>query len=1012
MLFFFGFSISMVMLATIYSENRGREIEDADVPFLQARSEWADSVLRQMSLEEKVGQLLAVVADPDTTGGQLPITHWLREYHAGSIIFNNYSYEQQYKRTLLYQSYAALPLLVGMYSDAQNDQFVEFPDDWSLAAVREDTLIGKLGKEVAHQSAQLGNQLYILPYRQHRSATVGKVLKVTSRMQEETVLACARFEYTHPFSKTSEQSRDSLWAPYKAMARSGISVLMLNPNLIVEDTVVSIAQNFSIKDYLHNHIGFKGLLVAELADSMDLTLYLTKLMRAGVDMVILRKDVDKACRTLIKLVKGNYLSEADINQKVRKILMAKAWSGAVDFHAEARREQLAERPPAAAPTLLSRRLTEAAITLVKDPQRQLPFQHLAGRRMYVLNVGGKLPEFNTYLGYYTSIHGQEVAISRKEGLTFRNKGELPLFNTLVMALNNIPLDTLMSGKVIEDLRQLKERHQVVVVNFGAPEVLAYFADFPVLVQAYNNRPLTQEVAAQLLFGGVGAQGRLPLKVGRQFAAGTGIQTQPTRLAYTIPEAVNISSVDLQQIDSIVKEGISEFAMPGCQVLVAKDGKVIYHKAFGHHTYSRRQRVRETDLYDLASITKVAATTLASMKMYETGKLGLDNLLGEYFKDKRILVDSLDMHEVRYTADTLLYEEYAAIYGELESGELDLIESGEVPRMNMERKAVRYQDSLVIVYHPTTLTLSNESNIFQVSIRELLTHHSGLDASLNIYPYMYYKGQQTSPFGVYFDRTPNGDYKVQVAGDFYMDRHQLDALWRDTRYLRLNENRNYKYSDINMILLHQAIDSINQYSMERYLDTQFYRPLGLQTLRYNPRRSVISSRLIPTEYDHKWRKQLLKGYVHDPTAALMGGVAGSAGLFSNANDLAIIFQMLLNGGNYGGEQLLEEETIRLFTQRHLGHRGLGFDKPPLRGRYPIASTASPNSYGHTGFTGTCVWADPDEDLVFVFLSNRIHPTANNRRLIDMRIRERIHEVVYDAIAQSRQYASLEGRITAR
>lgn len=1013
MLIFFGLAIFLVMLATIYSESTGNDVKDTDAPFLQVESKWIDSMMQHMSLEEKVGQLLIVVAEPDTSEDQYPITRWLKTSNVGGVVFRNYSLEQQYKRTHIYQSYSRNPLLIGMYGNRDKAEFVQFPDAWSLAAIEENSLVANLGKEVARQSKELGNNFYITPYETHRNSTVGKIITVSDQIQDKQVLACHKLSHTDIASKKMLRHRDSLMAPYASMAKSGVSALMVDAELVVRDSSVNIEGNFSVKDYLKEQIGYKGLLMVELADTVDITVYLSKLMRAGVDVVILNKDVDKAARTITQLVKGNYLSHREIDQKVRKILRAKYWAGAVDFHKLAKNKELPSIP-ASAPPLLNRQLTEASITVLKDEKELLPFKELDSKKLYMINVGEELREFHNFMNLYSVIDKQSAEIDVEDGLVYTNKGELALYNTLLLTLNIPHMDTLISNKLMSELKQLRETHEVVVLNFASPSNLKHLSQFSTVVQMYNNRPLTQEIAAQVLFGGVGAKGKLPLTINKTFVAGTGITTEPIRLSYTIPEAENIASADLLKIDSIVQEGIDEFAMPGCQILVAKKGQVIFNKAFGHHTYAQNQAVRPTDVYDLASITKVAATTIASMKMYEQSKLNLDVMLGDYFNNNRIQFDSAT-HDVKYKVDTMRYEDYVALHGELENNDdqISLIENQELPMARNKQNAVRYQDSLVVIYTPTTLTLSNESNIFNVTLRELLTHHSGLEPSLPIMSYIYYRGRDHSPFGSFYDRVPNGDYSVQVAGDFYLNKRLIDSMWQDAKYLKINENKNYKYSDVNMILVQRAIDSVNQYGMDQYLDSNFYMPLGLQTTRFNPRRSLISRRLVPTEYDYRWRKQLLRGYVHDPTAALMGGVAGNAGLFSNANDLAILFQMLLNGGEYGGEEFLDEETIEMFIDRHLGHRGLGFDKPPLRGRYTIGSMASPNSYGHTGFTGTCVWVDPDEELVYVFLSNRVHPTPNNRKLIELRIRERIHDVVYQAINNSRERAltDLEGSYSA-
>ena len=279
----------------------------------------------------------------------------------------------------------------------------------------------------------------------------------------------------------------------------------------------------------------------------------------------------------------------------------------------------------------------------------------------------------------------------------------------------------------------------------------------------------------------------------------------------------------------------------------------------------------------------------------------------------------------------------------------------------------------------------------------MSHTSGLPAGLPIRRFTNYqsKRRKVGKYDKYFQPKKDSLYSIQVAGGFYLRNDYLDSLWQDSKLIEMSPAKEYEYSDANMILLQQAIDSINRQPIDSFLQRVYYERLGMQNTAFRPRERFEEDRLIPTEYDARWRGQLLRGYVHDPTSALLGGVAGNAGLFANAGDLAILFQMLLNGGTYGGERYLSPRTINTFTRTQGAHRGYGFDKQP-GGPYIIAESASPRTYGHTGFTGTCVWVDPDEDLIFIFLSNRIHPKANNWKLKQQRIRQRIHQAVYDAL----------------
>ena len=476
-----------------------------------------------------------------------------------------------------------------------------------------------------------------------------------------------------------------------------------------------------------------------------------------------------------------------------------------------------------------------------------------------------------------------------------------------------------------------------------------------------------------------------------------------------PEAVGLSSKALSAIDSIVYEGMGSYAMPGCQVMVVKDGNVIFDESYGHHTYARRRGVFSTDIYDLASVTKVAATTLAAMYMYEKGFISPEHRLGRFFKDQTVLVDSIRVIDTLFVGLDSLMRQDTALLASLEEPKTDSqsvfikVWMGAKPAPWIDTLALP-GDSVMLVKSVHAGKMRKRGSVFQAKIGEMMTHTSGLPAGLPVRRFTRYqnKEKKIGKYDKYFQPKKDSLYSIQVAGGFYLRNDYRDSIWQESKLIEYHPAKEYEYSDANMILLQQAIDSINGESMDLFLSRVFYERLGMQNTAFKPREKFEEDRLIPTEYDGQWRGQLLRGYVHDPTSALLGGVAGNAGLFANANDLAILFQMLLNGGTYGGERYLSPRTINTFTRTQGSYRGYGFDKNP-GSPYIIADSASRNTYGHTGFTGTCVWVDPDEDLIFIFLSNRIHPKANNWKLNQLRIRQRIHQVVYDALEESRQPA---------
>lgn len=488
--------------------------------------------------------------------------------------------------------------------------------------------------------------------------------------------------------------------------------------------------------------------------------------------------------------------------------------------------------------------------------------------------------------------------------------------------------------------------QQVIVCFSNP------ADYPALSQTANlvfySKPselnfdysiLLQQLSGQLAFNADFSSSDSLIK---------GLKTNKLKLARTQPEFVGMSSDTLKQIDWAVQGAINGMAFPGCQVLIAKEGCIVYDKSFGYHTYERDKAVTATSMYDLASLTKVVSTTLVGMKLWEMKGYDLNDSLGEYLPD------------------TL-------------------------------RKYLTYP-----------------STIRNLTFQELFIHKSGMPAGFPIIGYMQYTNAETGRYDKYYCDLADSVYNIEVAENFFLDRTYQDSLWIRLNQIWLDKSKPYKYSDVNMNTLYFMFKSILQNNPEKYgftvskkdedtrnlyiefLYDKFYTALGMEHTKYKPLKHFNKNEIVPTEKESYWRKQLLQGHVHDPNAALYGGIGGNAGIFSTTNDLAILAEMWLQKGTYGGQQYLKPETVSKFVvAQPNSHRGLGFNKPSLNtSAFGCADDAPPETYGHTGFTGTCIWIDPVNKLTYVFLSNRVHPTVNNR-IYQFGIRARTHQFAYDA-----------------
>ncbi|TCD00584.1 beta-N-acetylglucosaminidase [Pedobacter frigidisoli] len=499
--------------------------------------------------------------------------------------------------------------------------------------------------------------------------------------------------------------------------------------------------------------------------------------------------------------------------------------------------------------------------------------------------------------------------------------ELKYFNTVIIAIDD---QNANNTKFINFINSIGKIKKVIIAFFGDGRSLKSFdlLQAPIVWTAQNNADAAA-IVPQYIFGGIAAENKLTTAFSAKYTIGYGFATTKIRLKYTVPEDAGLNSNSLKEIDAIAAEAINQKATPGLVVLVAKDGKVIFNKAYGTHTYDTNIPDKITDIFDLASVTKVTATTPSVMRLFEEGKLKLDTNIGAYIPKAR------------------------------------------------------------------TTPMDN------IQVREVMLHQAGF-----------------IPFIPFHDYVKNGDYSrdssaafpTKVADNYYIKKGFFkDFMWPKMLNSPIKTRGKYVYSDISMYVMKDIVEHISEEPLNQYTYENFYKPLGMQTAGFLPRNRFKPEQIIPTEMDAYFRKTLLVGYVHDQGAALAGGVSGHAGLFSSANDLAIIYQMLLNRGTYGGQEYFKPQTVDMFTskQSNVSRRGLGFDRwdPDSTKHYP-SELASPQTYGHTGYTGTCVWVDPSRGLVYVFLSNRVNPTVSDK-LGNLKIRGRIQDVVNKAIDEAKK-----------
>ncbi len=563
---------------------------------------------------------------------------------------------------------------------------------------------------------------------------------------------------------------------------------------------------------------------------------------------------------------------------------------------------------------------ESTTVLLNNEDQLVPVKNLMPLTIASVNIGSAYAsEFDSILNKYTKVQSFASTLYNHDMLSFNDlNDDLKFYNTIIVQVTD---QSLNDPRTIPLLLDLQLNKSLIVSLSGEAASLKLLESLnSAIIWSERKSGFSANFAAQLIFGGLAANARLNQGISARYASGSGFSTMPIRLKYTVPEELGINSADLKGIDDIAEEAIRQRATPSAVVLVVKDGKIIFNKAYGTRTYIDRTPTRITDIYDLASVTKISATTMAVMRLYELGKLKLDTNVGAYIPRAR----------------------------------------------NTDKK--------------------------DIPVREVMLHQAGF------IPYIpFFKNILETDYS----RDSTEAYPVKVADNYYLRKDYFkQVMWPLMLNSTLSNQGKYVYSDLSMYFMKDMVERQSGKAMETFVMDQFYKPLGMSRAGFNPRLRFPKEEIIPTEDDKEFRKTLLEGYVHDQGAAMVGGVSGHAGLFSSANDLAILYQMILNRGIYGGTRYFNSETVNMFTakQSAISRRGLGFDRfdeESTRG-YP-SKLASPLTFGHTGYTGTCVWVDPKYNLVYVFLSNRVNPGVTSK-LIDLNIRGRIQDVIYEAIGK--------------
>jgi beta-N-acetylhexosaminidase len=982
-------------------------------PFIGVQSGWVDSVFNSMTPDERLGQLFVVASwsNKDSEHRE-EIAGIIKKYHIGGIIFFQGGPVRQAGMTNYFQKISKTPLLIAMDAEwglgMRLDSTMSFPRQMMLGAIDNNQMIYDMGAEIARQMKRLGVHVNFAPVidvnNNPRNPVIGsrsfgedkwnvssKGLAYMLGMQDSKILAVGKHFPGHgdtnvdshfdlPVIPFSRERLDSLELfPFKQLINAGLGGIMsAHLHVPALDPAKNVASSVSpnvIRDLLIDELGFNGIVFTDALNMKGVSDYYQPgelemaALLAGNDVLLFPEDISKAVARIKREVRRGTITQEEIDASCKKILMLKHWVG-LNNYKPVEINNLNRDLNISQAELIKRRLIENAITLVENRNDIVPLKRLDTLRIASLSVSRNAnTEFQKTIDLYSKVKQFHIPRDADFEKMISVVNQLISYDIVIVGIHDTDMRASRQFGItpmIEDIvNRLAGNTRVILTIFGSPYSLSFFKnlnDISSILIAYEDNPITQNYAAQIIFGGIPASGFLPVNATYEYKTGAGIKTfLRTRLKYSVPEDAGMSSEVLKEIDTIVRNAISQKAMPGCQVLVAKNGVVVYHRNFGYHTYQNERIVETDDIYDLASITKIAATIPALMNLYEREL---------FFPEKKL--------------SSLLPELTTTNKGELKIVDILTHQAG--------------LQAWIPFYYSAYQTLYPDEELF----------NRNLSAR---YPYMLANGLHLNKnhrfIKDFYRFSSDSVFSIQVAENFFLNNAYLDTIYNRINESELRPKKEYLYSDLGYFYLLRAIERMTGDRFDFYVQDRFFSKLGASTLGYLPRQRFHKDKIVPTENDVVFRRQILQGYVHDPGAAMMGGIGGHAGLFSNANDLAKLMQMYIWKGEYGGERYFFPATIDKFTSCYFcengNRRGLGFDKPETdpKKNGPSSKLASPQSYGHSGFTGTIAWADPVHQVVYIFLSNRVYPDQLNNKLLDLNVRTRIQDTIYRSFLNNGQ-----------
>jgi beta-glucosidase-like glycosyl hydrolase/CubicO group peptidase (beta-lactamase class C family) len=932
---------------------------------------WVDSIYYAMTFDEKVGQLFMVAAYSNKDDAHYDaIEKLITENKIGGLIFFQGGPVRQANLTNRYQSKSKTPLFIG--NDAEwglsmrLDSTCTYPWNMTLGAVQDMNLIEELGAQMGEQSKRLGLQFNFAPVVDINTNPKNPIIgfrsfgedkyKVTERaialmkgMQKKGVFATGKHFPGHgdtdtdshkvlPTVSFSKQRLEVMeFYPYKKMFEEGLASVMvahLNvPSLESKPNFPSSISYNVVTNVLQKELGFQGLIFTDALNMKAVSTFSSpgqidlRAFLAGNDVLLFPEDVPAALATFRQAYQDSLFTDSRLASSVKKILKFKYRAGLnsvkpidiINLHKDLNSTKN---------EALNYELYENAITVLKNANAVLPIEDLGNQKIAYLKMGDATNNtFLSTLKKYTEV--TEIADDNFENL----QSKLNPFSTVIIGYHKSDMawkDFDFTETELQKLAFLAKNNNVILDVFASPYSLipvTSFSDIEGVLVSYQNGPIAQEVSAELIFGAIAAKGKLPVTVTENFTVNSGLSTKKLNiLGFTAAENVGMNPSVLAKIETVAQKAIDGRMAPGMQILVARKGKVIYQKSFGYQTYEKKTNVTNTDLYDVASLTKILSTLPNVMLQYDKQDIKMETTLS------------------------------------------------------------------------SMLPIFKNSNKQDIHFKELLSHYARLQPWIPFYKATVDKNG--NPLDKYYKKEVQAAFSTKVADSLFLRDDYHDTIMKLIADSKLLPQKKYRYSDFTFIILKEYLEKTTGRKLDVLSAENFYKPLGANNTMYNPLQRITKERIAPTEIDSYFRHQIIQGYVHDMGAAMEGGIGGHAGIFSNSMDVAKIMQLYLQKGNYGNRHYFSEKTFNDFNTCYFctegNRRGVGFDKPQLGNKGPTCGCASMTSFGHTGFTGTMAWADPETEIVYIFLSNRTFPGDDTNKLSRENIREDIQAIIYDAI----------------